>query len=366
MSKRLSLFEQVKAFLIPLLKNRLFKNLFGSTAPEWYFHNVTRLCDKKCGYCYATLVQAKLQITSEGKDIIDSMHAKGCRIVAFMGGEPLLLKESLAQMIAHATSKRMFTYVTTNLAALDKELLQSLINSGLCFVDIAIDVMDKTNRKGFDKSLAGITEQFRLVLKARQKYGLHIKFNVVITRLNIKDVKTLIEYAHKMKIPCSLHLVDDDVSPEHRDNFPWLEPEMLFKAEDYKKIEGLVNWIISKKKQGYWILNSFQFFELIKEKVKYGIHSGWDCQAGKLAIFVDHKGDLFPCGALQWDKPKWGNIKTATLPLDSKEMAKQLTKCNKSCLACANTLTWNFGQGLSSLSFVMKYVKAYIVDYKKA
>ncbi len=274
---------------------------------------------------------------SIAKQSIDFMHKQGCRVMALMGGEPLLLGDSLIEIIEYATSKRMSSYLLTNLSLLSKEFLKDLITAGVGIIDIAIDSIEK--QEGFDKNVEELQQNFDLVLNSR-KYGVHVKLNTVITRENVNDVYQLVELSRSKKMPISLHLIDGPMPQTPQKQYGWLRDNWHFRSQDYPTIETLSNWLIEKKPEGYPILNPIWYFERMKEMVKDGNHSGWKCQAGQHTLLINIQGKFAPCLALIWqDNEKWGNLKKEKWPLDKEAMEEQLSICNSKCLCCADTLT---------------------------
>ena len=152
MARRLNLFELAWTFIGPKIKSSLLKK----SIPYWFFLDVTTACNKRCGYCY--VIETKMKKVFErmidfetAKKSIDFMYKKGCRHVAIMGGEPLLVGNTLVKIIEYATSKKMFTYLPTNLTLMSKVLLKKLIMAGICLIDVAIDSIEK--RKGFGRKM---------------------------------------------------------------------------------------------------------------------------------------------------------------------------------------------------------------------
>ncbi|KKT35760.1 MAG: Radical SAM domain protein [Parcubacteria group bacterium GW2011_GWA2_44_12] len=296
MARRLNTFELAWAFIGPKIKSSIFKK----SIPYWFFLDVTTACNKRCGYCY--VIETKMKKVFErmidfetAKKSIDYMYQKGCRHVAIMGGEPMLLGDTLVEIIEYATSKRMFTYLPTNLTLMSKLFLKKLIRAGICLIDVAIDSIEK--RKGFDKNLQEINDQFEMVLKAR-KLGVYIKLNSVITRQNIDDIHQLVELSHKKGVPITLHWIDGP-PPGTRllqhEQYEWLQTSWHFTKEDYPHVEQIANWLIKKKYAGYWILNPVWYFEQMKKLILDGKHSGWNCTAGENTVLINYKGQFAPC-----------------------------------------------------------------------
>jgi len=348
MARRLNTWEQIWAFIGPRLKSK-----FGRPIPYWFFLDVLTTCNMRCGYCFVIEPKrAKIDL-SVAKQSIDFMHEQGCRVVAFMGGEPLLLGDSLVEIIEYATSKRMFTYLPTNLSLLNARFLNDLITAGTGCIDAGIDAIEK--RDGFDKNLAEAQQNFDLVLESRKR-GVHVKLNTVITRENVDDVYQLVELSRSKKIPISLHLIEGEPPETPQKEYGWLQKNWHFRNQDYPTLERLANWLIEKRKKGYPIANPAWYFERMKEMVRDGHHSGWKCLAGQHTLFINMRGEFAPCLALIWqENKKWGNLKEGKWPFDKQAMEAQLSICNSKCLSCSNTLT-TYGE-LHPFAFLKPHIQ---------
>lgn len=331
MARRLSILEQAWVFIGPWLKSR-----FGKQTPYWFFLDVTTKCNMRCGYCSVIEPKGVTIAINDAKKAIDFMYQRGCRLVALMGGEPMLLGDDLTRIIEYATSRRMFTYCPTNLSYLDESYLDDLVKAGICLVDAAIDAI--ADRPGFDKNLERTARQFYL-LRCSRRQGVIVKMNTVITRLNINDVKELTEISHQYELPISFHLVEGPMPGTPKKPYPWLQEDMLFRPEDYSAFAELADWLTAKQRAGYWISNPPWYFELCKQMVGQGRHSGWKCVAGQNSAFVGEKGELFPCTGLKWQEKQWGNIADGEWPFNQKAMQAQLEVCNSGCLSCGHTIT---------------------------
>lgn len=317
--------QKMLAFLWPWLENKV-----GVVTPYWFFLNVTSVCNKKCGYCVAVEnneTAAPPISFSTAKMAIDLMHSKGCKVMALMGGEPLLLKKALVAIVEYATKKGMITELPTNLSLLNGELLNDLVEAGVTMIDVAVDTVK--GKPGLSKSLEGIRNKLPLVLDIRHR-GVMVQINTTITRQNIDDVRELVEFANTHKMPISLHIVERfDSSAE------WIMDSLFFGKEDLSEIERLTQWLAQKQADGHFITNPPWYFKKMVEIVRYGSHSGWDCLAGTKTFLIDERGKFYPCLSLK-GQGEWGDIYDGGR---FENMRKQLLKCNNTGLSCINAIT---------------------------
>lgn len=235
MTRRLNTLEQASAFVSPWIKSKL-----DSKVLYWSYLDVTTACNMRCGYCHVIESKGSLIDISKAKQSIDFIYNHGGRMLALMGGEPLLLGDSLTQIIEYATTRKIFTYLPTNISILNEALLEDLVNAGICAIDVAIDSIEK--RTGFDKNLEESQENFELVLNSR-KNGVYVKLNTVITHENIEDVYKLVELSHDKNIPISLHLIESAMPGTEQKDYHWLQDSWHFNSEDSPVIEKLASWL---------------------------------------------------------------------------------------------------------------------------
>lgn len=114
---------------------------------------LTLQCNLQCVHCYAESGPKKSSeelLAREWRQLIDDAAALGCHLITFSGGEPLLAKELLLELIAHAREKELDTRVFTNATLFGADALDSLARFDVG-VDISIygpneDVHDRVTR----------------------------------------------------------------------------------------------------------------------------------------------------------------------------------------------------------------------------
>ena len=78
---------------------------------------VTKRCNLRCFYCYATDTlnsrQVKEPSLAELKEIVDQIYNAGCRWICILGGEPLI-RDDIEEFVDYAHRKGMFLDITTN------------------------------------------------------------------------------------------------------------------------------------------------------------------------------------------------------------------------------------------------------------
>ena len=84
------------------------------------FHPITSYlfveykCNLDCWYCWAYNNQVKGMTEDIARRSIDWLHDHGCRVLALMGGEPLLRPDFVHKVVYYAAKKGFWVYIATN------------------------------------------------------------------------------------------------------------------------------------------------------------------------------------------------------------------------------------------------------------
>src|SRR5439155_17260969 len=130
---------------------------------------------------------------------IDWLHSTTCRVLAFMGGEPLLRPQLVHKASYYAAKKGFWIYMPTNARLLRPDVIDRLADAGVAIFNFAVDGVDE--KPGLPKALNPIREYFDYLIRKQYKYGYAVFFNINICRNNIEDVKQLTEIAANTASP---------------------------------------------------------------------------------------------------------------------------------------------------------------------
>lgn len=212
-------------------------------------------CNLECEYCWQHH-NTKLEISEdEYKLIITKAKSMKVGIISFLGGEPLLWR-FIYDAIKFCSSNNIITDITTNGTLLNEEAILRLSENGLDFLNISVDGLI-----GF-KSLKCIEENLEYLKVAKEKYGLSIRVNAVITKNNFNEIKMVVEYVNKIRIPISLGYVMPPI------NYQKKEGDIYFSERDKKIIDEIIMFVRTKKKEGYQIIDPIEYFENIYRYLK--------------------------------------------------------------------------------------------------
>jgi len=82
---------------------------------------------------------------------IDWLYAHGCRVLALMGGEPLLRPQFAHKVVYYAAKKGFWIYIGTNGRLLRPDVADRLADAGAAVFNFAMDAWDE--KPGLPKAL---------------------------------------------------------------------------------------------------------------------------------------------------------------------------------------------------------------------
>ncbi len=239
------------------------------------------------------------------KSAIDWLKSIGCRVIPIMGGEPLMRKDFILEVIRYGAENGFFMYLPTNGYLMDKAFIDEVGKAGVAAINLAVDCV--APRKGLPKALLNIEPQFRYLVERQKKYGYLTFFNINICRNNIKDVKLLTEIAHQNKIGTDYHLNEPPHSFVDISHYKHHDDMLSITPDQYDEVSELLDWLIDKQRHGWPMVNSIEHLKVFKERMK-GRIKPWDCRAGHNGALIKPDGSLSPCFDLITYDHDWGRI----------------------------------------------------------
>ena len=250
---------------------------------------LTYRCNARCAICpyWRRPSEPALELTADQiREGLGKIHAYGCRLVNFTGGEPTL-RSDLEEIISEASRLGIWTSMVTNGSLITRGRLRSLKSAGLDHLLISLDSADPVyhdHHRGIPGSHAKVIEGLRWIgedfLTGHRTGGIMC----AISAGNLDQVPALAELARSLGVhavfqPYSYNKTGDDSLTPHIGT-PQVSTLMLLKRRDST------------------VLNSRRYLE------------GWvpdrrsRCSAGKKYFSIDPYGYLHPCV----DTPAAGHI----------------------------------------------------------
>ncbi len=360
--------RSARGWLVPYLRSRL---LPGNFHPITAYLFVEYKCNLDCWYCPSFNNKVKGMSEDIARRSIDWLYDRGGRVLALMGGEPLLRPKFIHKLVYYAAKKGMWVYVATNARLLSPELTDRLGDAGVAVFNIAVDSWEE--RESLPKSFVPIQKKLEYALRKQYVHGYLTFFNINICRNNHEDVKLLTEWAREHRIATDYH-INESPMLDQSDHFRHLEDNPTYIGpEDWRAVDELVDWIVEKNKAGYQMVNSVP--RLLEMKTFMRMSSGldlrevgwngdgtgkdgeleemlrcnpgivqeedgelhfadWNCRAGQNNVVIRTDGTLAPCFPLYPATFDWGNIED--IRFDYAQLNGIKETCQRHCFSTLN------------------------------
>jgi MoaA/NifB/PqqE/SkfB family radical SAM enzyme len=302
---------------------------------------------------------------------IDWLHDHGCRVLALMGGEPLLRPDIAHKVVYYAAKKGFWIYIGTNGRLLRPDVADRLGDAGVSVFNFALDAWDE--QPSLPKALAPARKHLEHLIRKQYVYGYMVFFNMNICRNNLQDVRQLTEYARAHRIATDYH-INETPMLEQDEHFKHLSDNPTYiRPEDWPAIDSLVDWLTEKNQAGYQMVNSVQRLQEIKAFVRMasgadlkrlgwngngtatngdigkqvagmpGIVQGedgelhfaeWNCRAGQNNVIIRTDGTVAPCFPMYASTYDWGNIDGHKF--EAAQLASMKSTCQQHCFSTLN------------------------------
>jgi MoaA/NifB/PqqE/SkfB family radical SAM enzyme len=321
--KSLNGLRAVRRWAIPYLNSRIHPNDFRPVLcylfTEWR-------CNIDCHYCFQYNNDSPGMDLDTAKSAVDWLKSIGCRVIPLMGGEPLMRKDFVLEIVRYGAESGIFMYVPTNGYLMDKTFIDEIGKAGVAAINLAVDAV--APRRGLPKALLSIEPQFRYLVERQKKYGYLLFFNINICRTNIKDAKLLTEIAHQNHIGTDYHLNEPPQSFVDVDHYHHQDDMLSIGPDQYDAVDELLDWLIQKQQQGWPMVNSVEHLKAFKGRMR-GRMQRWDCRAGHNGALIRPDGSLSPCFDLITYDYDWGTIWDPKFDEEKLKAVKE--KCRPRC-----------------------------------
>lgn len=287
-------------------------------------------CNVDCHYCWSYNNKVKGMTEDMAKRSIDWLHDIGCRVLALMGGEPLLRPDFIHKIVYYASKKDFFVYLPTNGRLMTQDVLDRLGDAGVANVNLAIDAVNE--KPGLPKALNRIQSYFDYMVKKKHYYGYTAMININITHINMDDVKELTQIAHDNDLATDYHI--NEAPMLQQDHFKHLDGNTTYLLpEDHPKVDDLIEWVIAKHKDGYKMPNPVFHLREMK-KLMRGKVDAWPCRAGENSCIIRTDGSLAPCFPMYSSTYDWGTV--ADHKFEKSQLDEMKKECSQHCLSTCN------------------------------
>jgi MoaA/NifB/PqqE/SkfB family radical SAM enzyme len=361
-------YQAMRGWLFPYVRSRV---LPGEFHPITAYLFLEYKCNLDCWYCWAYNNKVKGMTEDVARRSIDWLHDNGCRVLALMGGEPLLRPDFAHKVVYYAAKKGFWVYIATNGRLLRPDVVDRLGDAGVAIFNFALDAWDL--KPSLPKALIPAQNNLEYVLRKQYVYEYLVFFNMNICRNNLEDIRLLTDYAHDHRIATDYH-INETPMLEQDEHFKHLEENPTYiRPQDWRDVDDLVDWIIEKNKAGYQMVNSIQRLQETKAFIRmssgldlrevgwYGDGTSgngevsklfealpgvvrrangelqfaeWNCRAGQNNVIIRTDGTVAPCFPMYASTYDWGNIDTPKF--DDGQLGQMKQTCQRHCFSTLN------------------------------
>jgi len=317
----------MRGWAVPYLKSRIlpgnFHPIVSYLFTEWK-------CNLDCHYCWAFDNRVKGMTEDVAKRSIDWLHGTTGRVLALMGGEPLLRPDFAHKVTHYATKKGFWVYLPTNGRLLRPDVIDRLGDAGVAVVNLAIDAVDL--KPGLPKALVPIRKNFDYLIKRQFRYGYSVFININICGNNMDDVRELTEIAHENGVATDYHLCESPLTEQKHFKHLHNNPTYITQKH-WDEVGDLIDWLIARQKSGYKMTNSTSRLAEMKQFMRGGLQD-WNCRAGQNTVIIRTDGSLAPCFPMYSATYDWGAIENPKF--DMQPLMEMKKSCQPHCFSTLN------------------------------
>ena len=285
------------------------------------FWETTIRCNLSCVHCRRLesneAGDADLS-TSEGEALIEQIadlsHRQGqSPVLVFSGGEPLCRKD-VFDLIAHARRRDLIAALATNGTLIDSDKARQIHDSGVARVSVSLDGADGYTHDGM-RQVPGAFEQAIEGIRHLRKHGAAFQINITLTKQNASQLPQVHELARSLGA-AALHifmLVPVGCGQT-------LAATDMLSPGEYEETLRLI-YTLERACPMQIKVTCGPHYERIKRRLpieptvanpqsRIRNPQSKGCLAGLGVLFVNHRGDVYPCGYLP---VHCGNILQTTL-----------------------------------------------------
>ena len=185
---REEIYRKMRGWLFPYIRSRV---LPGDFHPITAYLFLEYKCNVDCWYCWAFNNKVKGMTEDVARRSIDWLHDHGCRVLALMGGEPLLRPQFAHKVVSYAAKKGFWIYIGTNGRLLRPEVAARLADAGTAVFNFALDSWNL--QPSLPKAVEPARKNLDYLLRKQYVYGYMVFFNRNICRNNLEDVRKITE-----------------------------------------------------------------------------------------------------------------------------------------------------------------------------
>ena len=295
-------------------------------SPEGAIVFLTYRCTSKCKTCNIwrrSLNEDEEMSWSEWKPVFEKLADYGLKSIEFFGGDALLKKEVLLEMIRFCNESGIKTFFPTNSILLDNETAAQLVDAGLHTIYFSLDELPIINGqiRGVDNSFEKVNRAVQNIQKQRRgnKYPRMVCITT-ISRMNYAYIDKFLEYVNS--IPFDSYTIRGLSEFNERDipnsevngtlPTPFFmatgESSNLFSLDEASELLTKLHEIKSKTKRNNLIYVSMENLEMLTaEYLSTGTYPWMKCQFCTTQMIITPSANVAPC--LYFTNYRLGNLR---------------------------------------------------------
>src|SRR5499427_7806363 len=227
------IYRASRGWLFPYVRSRV---LPGEFHPITAYLFIEYKCNLDCWYCWSYDNKVKGMTEDVARRSIDWLHDHGCRVLALMGGEPLLRPDFVHKVVYYAAKRGFWVYIGTNGRLLRPDVADRLGDAGVGVFNFALDSWDE--KPSLPKAVAPARKHIEYLMRKQYVYGYMVFFNLNICRNNTHDVRQITDYAHDNHVATDYH-INETPMLEQDEHFKHLADNPTYiRPEDWRDIDS--------------------------------------------------------------------------------------------------------------------------------
>jgi len=237
------------------------------------------ICNYSCVHCYIPNHDEKGISKMDIFFLIDQLFENGTLNLTLTGGE-IFLRKDIFEIISYARKKHMRVFLLSNISLLNEE---KIIKLKKIFIAEVSTTLFSLNDHINDKVTKGKNSATKIInnLKLLKKHGIRVLLKTPVMNLNSKEYESIHSFANS-------------------NGFKFMMSPVIFSKSDRSSDNS------NLKMNGFDLIAALSYYNsTINRNEPIIKDTNIPCTALFYNIFVDSKGDVFPCNTLFY---KIGNI----------------------------------------------------------
>jgi len=338
-----SLYGNIFTFLKDYFANYLSYSLNYPFIKPWRVNfDITHRCPLRCKTCNVWKRNSKVDeelSLEELKKIMENIKDWGIDHVSFAGGETLVRKDDIIELIAFASSMNMRTDLITSGYLLDKKTCERILKAKVSKISLSLDGAKKETHdfirgKGNYHKVIKVAKNL-IRLKADLKSNVELEFTTVVTRYNFTELVDIFNLMQNLGFDYINYQVitPDNTFTKGLEYYRgFYESDFWIKRNDLNLLKIISFRLVKLKKTGKirntrdYLLMMPEYFEK-REKFNVG-----KCIVGFSYLNIDPYGNISVCGLGPNLNMNDGNLIDLWNSEEFKKTRFKIKRCKRPCL----------------------------------